>query len=155
MYERLLREASHLGIDTYEKPLPHRLKGLYSKNIILINKNMESSYEKTCILAEELGHYYTSSGDILDQDTIEKRRQEKIARTWAYEKLVPLSKIVEAHKEAIRNRYELAQYLETTEEFLDNAIKRYKDRYGTTVTYGEYTICFEPLGVIEWFDNSY
>ncbi|MFP3452904.1 ImmA/IrrE family metallo-endopeptidase [Bacillus sp. SIMBA_154] len=116
---------------------------------------MDTSCEKACVLAEELGHYYTSSGDILEQDTIEKRRQEKIARTWAYEKLVPLSKIVQAHKETIRNRYELAQYLEITEEFLDNAIKRYKEKYGATVNYGEYTICFEPLGVIEWFDNSF
>ncbi|ASB87675.1 ImmA/IrrE family metallo-endopeptidase [Bacillus sonorensis] len=155
MYETLLSEATHLGIDTYEKQMPHRLKGLYSKNVILINKNMETSYEKTCILAEELGHYYTSSGDIVDQDTIEKRRQEKIARTWAYEKLVPLSKIVQAHKEAIKNRYELAQYIEITEEFLDDAIKRYKEKYGATVNYGGYTICFEPLGVIEWIDNSF
>nr|WP_306664899.1 ImmA/IrrE family metallo-endopeptidase [Bacillus pumilus] len=112
MYEALLTEASFLGIDTYEKYMPLRLKGLYSKNVILINKNMDTSCEKACVLAEELGHYYTSSGDILGQDTIEKRRQEKIARTWAYEKLVPLSKIVQAHKETIRNRYELAQYLE-------------------------------------------
>ncbi|MCY7576170.1 ImmA/IrrE family metallo-endopeptidase [Bacillus pumilus] len=155
MYEALLTEASFLGIDTYEKYMPLRLKGLYSKNVILINKNMDTSCEKACVLAEELGHYYTSSGDILEQDTIEKRRQEKIARTWAYEKLVPLSKIVQAHKETIRNRYELAQYLEITEEFLDNAIKRYKEKYGATVNYGEYTICFEPLGVIEWFDNSF
>ncbi|MCY8002827.1 ImmA/IrrE family metallo-endopeptidase [Bacillus haynesii] len=155
MYETLLREATHLGIDTYEKQMPHRLKGLYSKNVILINKNMKTSYEKTCILAEELGHYHTSSGDIVEQDTIAKRRQEKIARTWAYERLVPLYKIVQAHKEAIRNRYELAQYLEITEEFLDNAIKRYKEKYGATVNYGEYSICFEPLGVIEWFDNSF
>ncbi|WP_144472303.1 MULTISPECIES: ImmA/IrrE family metallo-endopeptidase [Bacillus] len=149
MYETLLTEASFLGIDTYEKQMPHRLKGLYSKNVILINKNMDTSCEKTCVLAEELGHYYTSSGDILKQDTIEKRRQEKVARMWAYEKLVPLSKIVQAHKEAIRNRYELAQYLEITEEFLDNAIKRYIEKYGATVNYGKYTICFEPLGVLE------
>ncbi|MCY7789888.1 MULTISPECIES: ImmA/IrrE family metallo-endopeptidase [Bacillus] len=155
MYETLLREATHLGIDTYEKQMPYRLKGLYSNNIIWINNKMETSYEKACILAEELGHYHTSSGDIVDQDTIAKRRQEKIARTWAYERLVPLSKIVQAHKEAIRNRYELAQYLEITEEFLDNAIKRYKEKYGATVNYGEYSICFEPLGVIEWFDNSF
>lgn len=29
MYETLLMEAAHLGIDTYEKQMPYRLKGLY------------------------------------------------------------------------------------------------------------------------------
>ncbi|MCA1180084.1 ImmA/IrrE family metallo-endopeptidase [Bacillus licheniformis] len=155
MYETLLMEAAHLGIDTYEKQMPYRLKGLYSNNIIWINNNMETSYEKACILAEELGHYHTSSGDIVNQNKIQNRKQEKVARSWAYERLVPLSKIIQAHKEAIRNRYELAQYLEITEEFLENAIKRYKEKYGDTVNYKEYTICFEPLGVIEWFDKTF
>ena len=155
MYETLLLEAAHLGIDTYEKQMPYRLKGLYSNNIIWINNNMETSYEKACILAEELGHYHTSSGDIVNQNKIQNRKQEKVARSWAYERLVPLSKIIQAHKEAIRNRYELAQYLEITEEFLENAIKRYKEKYGDTVNYKEYTICFEPLGVIEWFDKTF
>lgn len=155
MYETLLVEATHLGIDTYEKQMSHRIKGLYANNVIWINKNMETSYEKGCILAEELGHYHTSSGDIINQNIIQNRKQEKVARSWAYKKLIPLSKIIQAHKEGIRNRYELAQYLEITEEFLDNAIKRYKEKYGATVSYKGYTICFEPLGIIEWFDKNF
>ncbi|MDA1478119.1 ImmA/IrrE family metallo-endopeptidase [Bacillus changyiensis] len=155
MYETLLMEATHLGIDTYEKQMPHRIKGLYANDIIWINKNMETSYDKACILAEELGHYHTSSGDIINQNTIQNQKQEKVARSWAYERLVPLSKIIQAHKEAIRNRYELARYLEITEEFLNNAIKHYKEKYGDTVKYEGHTICFEPLGVIEWFDKTF
>lgn len=83
---------------------------------------------------------------------IENRKQEKRARTWAYERLVPLQKIVQAHKNGIRNRYELAEYLGVTEQFLDSAIKRYKEKYGLYFLIENYTICFEPLGVMELFD---
>ncbi|MFL0523623.1 hypothetical protein [Virgibacillus pantothenticus] len=92
---------------------------------------------------------------MLDQTSLTNRQQELRARSWAYKKLVPLSKIVQAHREGIRNRYELAQYLEITEEFLENAINRYKEKYGVTVSYENYTICFEPLGVMEWFDKNF
>ncbi|RKO63227.1 ImmA/IrrE family metallo-endopeptidase [Caldibacillus debilis] len=151
-YEQLLREAIHHGIDIYEKPMTPTVKGFYSDEVIWINKNIPTNVEKACILAEELGHFHTTIGNILDQTKIENRKQEKRARTWAYEKLVPLSKIVQAHKNGIRNRYELAEYLEVTEEFLDSAIKRYKEKYGFCTTIDNFTICFEPLGVLEMFD---
>ncbi|MDR9794067.1 ImmA/IrrE family metallo-endopeptidase [Aeribacillus pallidus] len=151
-YENLLREAEQHGIDTYEKPMISKIKGLYSDKVIWINKHIPTQTEKACILAEELGHYHTSAGNILDQTKIENRKQEKRARTWAYERLVPLQKIVQAHKNGIRNRYELAEYLGVTEQFLDSAIKRYKEKYGLYFLIENYTICFEPLGVMELFD---
>lgn len=152
MYEKLLIEADRLGIETYEKPLPPRLKGLYSDNVIFINRNIKTSTEKTCILAEELGHYHTSSGDILDQSSFTNRKQELRARRWSYERLVPLSKIVQAQKAGIRNKFELAQFLGITERFLETALNRYKDKYGLCTTYKNYTIYFEPLGVLEMFE---
>lgn len=152
MYEQLLVEAEQLGIETYEKSLSPRLKGLYSDKIILINRNIKSNTEKTCILAEELGHYHTSSGNILDQSNIVNRKQELIARRWSYEKLVPLSKLVQAQKEGIRNRFELAQFLGITERFLESALSRYKDKYGEFATYKNYIVYFEPLGVLEMFE---
>ncbi|WP_339195171.1 ImmA/IrrE family metallo-endopeptidase [Aeribacillus sp. FSL W8-0870] len=152
VYENLLREAQQHGIDTYEKPMTPTIKGLYSDKVIWINKNIPTNDEKACILAEELGHYHTSSGNILDQSKISNRKQELRARTWAYERLVPLQKIVQAHKSGVRNRYELAEYLGITEDFLVAAIKRYKEKYGLYFSIENYTICFEPLGVMELFD---
>ncbi|MDR9795253.1 ImmA/IrrE family metallo-endopeptidase [Aeribacillus pallidus] len=151
-YENLLREAEQHGIDIYEKSMARAIKGLYSDRVIWINKNIPANIEKACILAEELGHYHTSAGNILDQTKIENRKQEKRARTWAYERLVPLQKIVQAHKSGVRNRYELAEYLGITEDFLIAAIKRYKEKYGLYFSIENYTICFEPLGVMELFD---
>ncbi|WP_312116595.1 ImmA/IrrE family metallo-endopeptidase [Brevibacillus reuszeri] len=150
-YEELLKEAVQHGLDIYEMPLNTRIKGLYSDNIICINKLISTNTEKTCILAEELGHHFKTDGNILDQSKIENRQQENRARSWAYEKLVPLSAFVQAHKQGIRNRYELADHLGVTEEFLESSIKRYIHKYGTYVTVGTCTITFEPLGVLELF----
>ncbi|MGG1991178.1 hypothetical protein [Brevibacillus brevis] len=86
-YEELYQEATQLGIDIYEMPLKPRIKGLYSDNIIGINKFIPTSIEKLCVLAEELGHYFTSSGDILDQSKIVNRKQEKRARSWVMKNL--------------------------------------------------------------------
>lgn len=82
-YEKLLKEIERHKIETYEKPMPQKLKGLYYDNVVLINQNIAST-EKTCILAEELGHYHTTTGDILNQNRLSNRKQEKLARTWAY-----------------------------------------------------------------------
>lgn len=152
MYERLLKEIAGQEIEVFEKKMPSKLKGLYGDNVILINKNIPTTIEKACILAEELGHHFTSIGNILDQKKIENIKQEKRARNWAYEKLVPLKSIIKAHRLGIQNRFELADYMDVTEEFLDSALKRYQEKYGLQVTYGKYTISFDPLGVIEQFD---
>ncbi|MFQ9811247.1 MAG: hypothetical protein ACLRYB_18370 [Segatella copri] len=41
--------------------------GLYADGCAWINKDMKSN-RKYCILAEEIGHYETSVGNILDQE---------------------------------------------------------------------------------------
>lgn len=153
-YEKLLREARHHEIDIYEKQMPNRIKGLYADNVIWINKNMSTYAEKNCVIAEELGHYHTSFGDILDQSKLTNRKQEILARSWAYKKLVPLDKIISAYQNNIRSRYELAEYLNVTEAFLLDALKRYKEEYGLSKTTGEYTIFFEPLAVLRLFEGS-
>lgn len=152
MYEQLLKEADHLGIETQEKPMPKRLKGLYSDNVIRINRNIRSYAEKACTLAEEIGHHHTSFGDILDQSSVINKKQELAARRWAYKRLVPLSKIVQAQKNGIKNKFELAQFIGVTEEFLDMALSRYKEIYGLYTTFENYTVYFEPLGVLEMLE---
>ncbi|GIO05357.1 hypothetical protein J31TS6_13850 [Brevibacillus reuszeri] len=52
----------------------------------------------------------------------------------------------------VKNRFELADYLGVTEDFLDAAINRYIEKYGTHVTVGLSTVIFEPLGVLELFE---
>ncbi len=152
-YEKLLNEAQHHEIDTYEKPLSKRNKGLYADNVIWINKHLTTE-DKTCTLAEELGHYHTSSGDILDQSNISNRKQEKQARNWAYKKLVSLEGIIEAYHAGVQTKYELAEYLNVTEAFLLDALNRYKEEYGISKTLYNYTVFFDSLAVLEMFDEG-
>ncbi len=49
---------------------------------------------KYSTLAEEIGHYETSVGDIPDQASINNRRQENVARKWAYIKILPIENIL-------------------------------------------------------------
>jgi hypothetical protein len=152
-YEKLLREAEQQEIYIYEKPMKPNIKGLYSDSIICINKNIPTRTEKACTLAEEIGHYHTSVGDITDQGIIENRKQELHARQWAYNKLIPLERIIDAYKSRIKGRHEIAEFLDVTEDFLQAAIDRYRDKYGLHVIVDDrYIIYFEPLGVVEMFD---
>ncbi|WP_041915533.1 ImmA/IrrE family metallo-endopeptidase [Bacillus amyloliquefaciens] len=148
VYDYLLLEASRNRIEVIERIMPPRLKGLYNSGIVWINRQ-QSRIEKGCTLAEELGHHFTSYGDILDQNKMENRKQEKRARNWAYKKLVPLTKIIDAQKAGIKSRYELAEFLNVTEVFLEEALKRYEEEYGLFKKVNGLTICFQPLGVIE------
>lgn len=154
-YEALLQEAPITVDDCADLPLEY--VGLYVETgkakVILIDKVINLNSVKTCILAEELGHYYTSVGNIIDLTDIRNRKQEKRAMNWAYEKLIPLKSFVVASKEGISNRYELAEFLDVTEEFLEQAIAHYKEKYGLYAEWTSYLIYFDPLGVIRLFDE--
>ena len=78
LYLDLLIEAEQEQVKVLERPLK-TYRGRINGNNILIKSDLTEN-EKTCILAEELGHYYTSSGNILDQSNINNRKQEKVAR---------------------------------------------------------------------------
>ncbi|KAA9003981.1 ImmA/IrrE family metallo-endopeptidase [Paenibacillus spiritus] len=148
-YESLRRKAP---IPVHENAdLPEDIKGLYiettNRQAILLNKSIPLLSEKYCVLAEEIGHYYTSAGNILDQSDIRNRKQEKRARNWAYERLVPFACFIEAFHANARNRYEFAELIGVTEEFLEASIVHYQEVYGLSVQVGGYVISFDPLGV--------
>lgn len=85
--ECLENEAYEEGIDIVHYNFDSdQIKGLYMDGVIALNQKLETTREKTCILAEELGHHETSFGNILDQTVTANRKQEYKARIWAYKK---------------------------------------------------------------------
>lgn len=147
-YEQLLMEADSKGLLTKEKNLPIS-KGRIKGNRIAIKRGM-SEIEKKCVMAEELGHYYTGTGNILDQSSVSNRKQELYGRIYAYNKLVGLMGIIKAHKHHCQSLSETAEYLDVTEEFLAESLEYYKSKYGNGVSIDNYVIYFEPcLGVLE------
>ena len=100
--------------------------------------------ERASVLAEELGHYYTTVGNILDQEDAGNRKQEHKARTWAYNRLIGLSGLVRAYEKGCTTIYEMAEELEVCEDFLRSALDHYHDKYGCCTDYNGYRISFEP-----------
>lgn len=148
-YELLMMELEKENIEFVESDQIGRLDGLYVDGIIVMHPRLQTTAEKKCILVEELGHHYTSYGDIRDQTKIENRKQELKARRWSYERIVPIGELIRAYKYGCKNRFETAQYIEVTEEFLEEVITYYLQKYGLYKKVGKYTIYFSPLGVME------
>lgn len=148
-HEELLIEADDNHLIVKEKPLPIS-KGRIKGNRIVLRQNM-SETEKKCILAEELGHHYTTVGNIMDQTKVENRKQERRARIWAYNKMISLSDLVNSYKGGCQNRYEIAEYLEVTEEFLQECLNYYQEKYGLCAKQNNYIIYFDPLGVLKLY----
>ena len=116
-YEQLLTAADQNGLLVKEKKLAKH-DGLLKGKRIAIRKDIETKAEKSCVLAEELGHHYTSSGDILDQDNIMKQKQEYRARLYGYNLKIGLTGLIRAYEAGCRNLYEMADFLDSTEEYL-------------------------------------
>lgn len=125
----LLTIAECEGIEVFEFELPERIKGLYYNNSIALNKRLETNMERKCVLAEELGHYFTSVGDILNLKIKSNRKQEIRARNWAIQKLVPFDELILAHQQGYVSVYELAEYFEVTEDFMKESILFYQRKY--------------------------
>ncbi|MFR0781306.1 MAG: ImmA/IrrE family metallo-endopeptidase [Zhenhengia sp.] len=151
-YERLLDYAQKNGVDVTEKYFKSQVDGLCKGNKIGISKRLSTSIDKKCILAEELGHYFTTVGDITDQSKVENRKQERRARAWGYQKAVPLTLLLEAIDYPCTNRTELAEYLDVPEDYLMEALKYYQEKYGNYVKIKEYILLFEPLALIKTFE---
>lgn len=144
-YEVLLEEAASNNIYIIENAnFKSDADALINGDVIGINKNIKSFNQRTCILAEELGHYYTSVGNILDQSNENNRKQEARARLWAYNEVLGLGGIVWAYHKGCCNIYEMAKELEVTESFLSDMLERYRSKYGIRVRYGKYVIEFVP-----------
>lgn len=152
-YEVLLNTADQAGLTVKEKPLSES-DGLIKGNRIAIRKDIPTQAEKSCVLAEELGHYFTSAGNILDQTDIVNRKQEYRARLYGYNLQIGLRGIISAHTAGCRNLYEMADYLDVTEEYLKEVLDCYQSKYGEYVKVDNYMIYFIPsLAVLEITDN--
>lgn len=142
-YEILLSEASENGLVVKEKPLKYnngRIKG----SRVAIRQDLSTSVEKACVLAEELGHHYTTYGNILDQSNTSNRKQELRARAWAYNKQIGLLGLIRAYEHGCRNRFEIAEFLEVTEEVLEECLTFYRNKYGMCRSIDNYVVYFIP-----------
>lgn len=150
-YENLLDTAANAGVNVIDYPFDSsRIKGLYCDGTVALNDDLATSKEKVCVLAEELGHFHTSSGDIINLKSEDNMKQEYRARLWGYDNRIGLCGIISAYKANCRNAHEMAEYLDVTEEFLKDALECYHQKYGICKKVDNYVIYFKPaLAVLE------
>lgn len=145
-YEKLIKYANDENISIVETYFESDSKGLcIGSDMIAIKKDL-TDCEKTCILAEELGHYYTSVGDILDLRDINNQKQETTARKWAVNKLLKIEKLIDSAKHGCESLFEIAEYLDVSEDFLRESISVFRQKYGPCYVSGNYAIIFNDLG---------
>jgi len=155
-YNQLEDEAASQDIHTAKIDLPENISGIYYDNrtdkLIALNSCLQTQTELACVLAEELGHYYTSCGNLLTDPSINNtviRQQENRAKRWATKRLISIKSIIKAYEAGCCSIYEMAEYLEVTEEFLNSAFINYAAIYGKYKERGKYVIYFDPPGVLK------
>lgn len=148
-YEYLEDSACKDGIDIVNRKFnSSNIKGLYCDGTVALNSQIETSNERACVLAEELGHHHTSVGVIVDLSSTQNRKQERQARIWAYNNRIGLYGLIRAYERGCKSRYEVAEFLEVTEEFLEEAITAYREKYGVYTTIDNYVVYFIPQLII-------
>lgn len=148
-FEKLEQEAADNGIHIdYVDFKSERLKGLYCDGSIALSNALNTQVEKVSILSEELGHHYTSNGNIIDPANVMSRKQERLARLWAYNSRIGIPGLIAAWEQGCRNKYEISDYLEVSESMLADALECYRQKYGTSIWDGCYRIQFEPYFTI-------
>lgn len=109
--------------------LPESLYGFYKQSsqytLILINEDIlcDSSVYR-CVLAEEVGHHFTSIGSnkpkkfMHYRDRITLDKQETMALKWATDFLIPTDKLLQAFQNKLITLPDLVEQFAVTEEFL-------------------------------------
>lgn len=134
--ERLINDNDNLKY-RYVR-MPKKLGGLICNDQVFINKSA-NYVDQNEWLAEEIGHYQTSVGDIIDQSEAECRKQELIARQRAYTLLITLDGLLDCYKNGSDTPNELADYFDVSVDFLYKAIDTYRIKNGLIFDYEGYT----------------
>lgn len=110
-----------------------KIKGLYLElndfpPIIALDKSI-LSYRSLflSILAEELGHHFTTQGNLLNDsnsysDKLNKNKKENLAKKWAANFLISDDEFVQALNSCICNNFDMCDYFNVTEEILNYKI---------------------------------
>lgn len=109
------------------------VKGIYYKEsnlptIIGIDKSIANNrilYKS--VLSEELGHHFTSSGNLTKEsncycDELFKVKKENLAKKWAANFLISDEEFINALNKCISTRFEMSDYFDVTDEILQYKI---------------------------------
>ena len=138
--EKIEQDICDEGVDVIEyKFNSKKIKGIYFEGTIGINKSISSKTEKTCILAEELGHHKKNAGNIIND-----AKEEKKGRMWGFNKLVGLDGLIDAFENDCKTIEEFSEHLNVTYDYLIECLTAYTAKYGERVKYQDCIVQFIP-----------
>lgn len=124
----LLRMAQREGITIEWRKFDSSIEALYwspkdNLYFIALNHRLRSDLPKArSILAEEMGHHFTSIGSCSPNCRFRYRNRVYVSKAeyqamcWATRYLMPFDQLMKAYKHGIREAWELATYFAVTEE---------------------------------------
>mgnify|MGYP001030078137 FL=1 len=143
-YEKLIVKAENLGAEVREIDFgTDKKSGRCLNNRIYINSRM-SEIDKYEVLAEELGHYKTTHGNILNQNSVINRKLENVARREGFNIIVEPNDVVEAIRNNAFAMHEIAEYVHVSVETFFDILENWKKKYGTGIQVGTCYLQFEP-----------
>lgn len=142
-YDDMLMMCDDAGLTVQEKDLRAHDGLIYNKSIA-IRKDIRTKKEKSQVLTEEYAHHKLTVGNILDLSDANARRQERIARDYAFDIKVGLEGLIEGFEKGCRGLDDLSEFLDCTPDYLMACLDRYHQKFGRYKKHGEYLIVFEP-----------
>ena len=130
----LFELANKEGISIGYYDLPSTLLGLYMCNpkmetVIAIDKSIENNEDKLIeVLAEELGHHFTTTGDFTGhcchyKDRLLLNKIEEKAVRWGTDFLIPLKDFTKVLKSGISSISDICEKLELPEPVVNMRLK--------------------------------
>lgn len=119
---QVLAEKNHIDVVPYE--MSGNLQALYVDGYVFLNTRLNEK-EKACVLAEEIGHYFTADRNCLDQNQSENLFCELKGRIWSYEVMLPVSQLNVAMYAGITTVNQIAEFFQLTEDFVKEALCYY------------------------------
>jgi len=129
--DKLYKIIEEQGIIIEEVKFRHNyhMEGIYFKApglppiIGIDNSILNDSKRLVSVLAEEMGHHFTSYGDLSAEcvtysESIQISKQEKAARKWATNFVMPYEELVKAIKSGYKTVFELSDYFGVTPIFV-------------------------------------
>lgn len=127
--EDMLALAEQEGIVVEYYPLQKPLMGVYmhqcgSNPVIGISSYLRTTTEQRCVMAEELGHHFTSVGACVpDREFYHHSERSVISKVeykairWAANYLIPENDLLDAIKSGLYEPWEIAEHFNVTDDF--------------------------------------
>ena len=128
--QQLLEIAETENIAIEYKRFKSAINGIYlhmpdCQPVIYLSLKLHSDYRlHRCVLAEELGHHFTSTGERTPkrhhsmQDRLSIDKCEYKALRWAAMQLIPENNLLDAVTSGVEELWELAEEFDVTEELM-------------------------------------